>query len=106
MSQEEDLLRSVSRMAEERHLKWNHDDDSRKSRGHKGFPDLVIAGPRGTVFAELKTNGRSLTPDQRHWGSVLGKSGQRWYVWRPRDLASGIITETLDSIAEWKQLAL
>ena len=100
---EDELLRAVTRMCEERLLRWTHHPDSRKDAGHKGFPDLVIAGPRGTVFAELKDNRKSLTPDQRQWGSVLDKGGELWFIWRPRDLESGAIQKALDSIALHRQ---
>ena len=92
-------------MANDRHLLLFHCRDSRRSFG-RGFPDLVISGVRGTLFAELKTNGGSLTPDQRHWGSLLQKGGERWLIWRPRDLQAGIIEKALDEIAAYKQLVM
>jgi hypothetical protein len=102
---EDDLLRRVCQLAAERHLLTFHCRDSRGSIG-RGFPDLVIAGPEGTVFAELKGPHGTLTPDQRHWGSVLQKGGERWFTWRPRDLQAGVIEQQLDSIAAYRQLVI
>lgn len=97
---EDELLRAVSRLCEERLLHWTHNPDSRRALGHKGFPDLVIAGQRGTIFAELKNDRTTLTADQRRWGSMLHP---RWTVWRPRDLQAGVIQTALDDIARWHQ---
>lgn len=102
---EADLLIEVHKMANDRHLLLFHCRDSRGSLG-RGFPDLVVSGVRGTIFAELKTDGSTLTPDQRHWGSVLQKGGERWTIWRPRDLKGGIIAAGLDTIAAYRQLAI
>lgn len=95
---EAELLQEIHGLADGLNLMLFHCRDSRGSLG-RGFPDLVIAGRAGTVFAELKTNGTSLTPDQRRWGSTLSAGGECWYVWRPRDLQSGVIEKTLASLA-------
>jgi len=65
-------------------LKWHHETDSRKTR--KGWPDLVIAGPHGVVFSELKKNERERpSPEQEEWLNTLHAAGARVYVWRPAD---------------------
>jgi len=51
----------------------------------KGFPDLVIAGPFGTVFAELKDQKRKPTKDQIEWLSTLSRTNEHVYLWRPSD---------------------
>lgn len=51
--------------------------------GDTGFPDLVLAGRRGVVFAELKTEKGRVGLNQKAWIDRLAKSGQRVYVWRP-----------------------
>ena len=95
---ERELLEDIRHLAVEHHLLLFHCRDSRGSYG-AGFPDLVISGPRGTIFAELKTNGSSLTPDQRHWGSMLQRGGEQWYIWRPRDLDAGVIAKAMSPSA-------
>ena len=62
-----------------------HAADSRRSWG-AGFPDLVIAGPRGILFREAKTENGALTRGQKLWGYRLAESGGDWQVWKPRDL--------------------
>lgn len=49
----------------------------------KGFPDLVLVRDR-VVFAELKTDIGSMSPDQKLWGAALQAAGVEWHLWRPR----------------------
>ena len=60
---------------------WHHETDSRRSK--KGFPDLVISGPGGTIFAELKAQRGKITPDQQAWIDSINNSGGECWVWRP-----------------------
>jgi hypothetical protein len=64
-------------------LKWHHETDSRKSK--KGFPDLVIAGRGGVIFAELKAQKGRVTNAQADWIGAVLLGGGRAYVWRPSD---------------------
>lgn len=61
-----------------------HDNDSRKNAA--GFPDLVIVGKR-VLFAELKSEGGRLRPEQQIWINRLriaaGESAA--VIWRPSD---------------------
>lgn len=51
----------------------------------KGFPDLVLVRRR-VIFAELKTERGTVSPDQRKWGTALQVSeGIDYFVWRPSD---------------------
>jgi hypothetical protein len=76
---------------------WGHHERN-SIGGTRGWVDWVILGPRGGIFAELKSERGSLTPDQRHVGSMLGRCGFTWVVWRPRDLLDGTIDRQLDRI--------
>jgi hypothetical protein len=78
-------------------LRYYFTKDSRKSP--EGFPDLVITGPRGTVFRELKDQDGTLTPEQRAWLADLRESGEDAQVWRPSDWRSGRIERELRTIA-------
>lgn len=51
----------------------------------KGFPDLVIAGPFGTIFAELKNDKSKPTAEQIGWLTTLSRSQEHVYLWRPKD---------------------
>lgn len=64
-------------------LKWHHETDSRKSK--KGWPDLVIAGPKQVIFVELKKENGKVTKEQQEWLDALEKAGARVFVWRPSD---------------------
>lgn len=50
----------------------------------KGWPDLVLVGPR-IVYAELKAMNGILSPEQKVWRDALLKAGGEWYCWKPSD---------------------
>lgn len=103
-----ELQRNVEDLCDKLGLLWHHDVDGRLSRGTKGFPDLVIAGSRGLVFAELKSEDDDTTAEQDAWGWTLTRAWQAmggqspphpfgWVVWRPADWPN--IRSALESIA-------
>ena len=53
--------------------------------GSPGFPDLVLAGERGFILAELKTDTGRVSPAQMTWLKACNPHVE-CYVWRPRDL--------------------
>lgn len=61
--------------------------------GDKGFLDLVIAGPNGLLFRELKTEKGKVTEGQQKWLWTLRESGHDAGIWRPSDWPEPIITE-------------
>ena len=75
-----------------------HCRDSRRSPG-KGFPDLVITGPKGTLIRELKDQNGSLDPNQRRWATWMIAGSENWDLWKPSHLANGIIVSQLAVIA-------
>lgn len=91
-----------------RGLLWHHCRDCRSCRGPRGFPDLVVAGRRGLVFAELKTETGDTSAAQDIWLWTLGRgthSGPdeacepyQVQLWRPSHLEAGRIARSLDSI--------
>lgn len=81
---EEQFQRQVTDLCDLLGLKWHHETDSRRSKA--GFPDLVIAGPYGVVFAELKTEKGRVSKGQQEWIDALDASQQSVYVWRPSQL--------------------
>lgn len=64
-------------------LKTYHTYDSRRST--PGFPDLVIVGPRGIVYAELKGTTGKATLAQLDWIEALNNAGGKAYLWYPGD---------------------
>lgn len=76
--------------------------DSRRIRTKEpyraGFPDVVVVGPGGSLFAELKCGDDTVSRDQRAWSARLTGAGQLWVEWRPLDLLSGRIETELASL--------
>lgn len=73
---------------------------TRDSRGSQpGFPDLVIAGPRGLLFRELKSARGQLQPMQRQWRWMLEQAGQDWAIWQPASLTGGRVNAELAEIS-------
>lgn len=71
----------------------------RNSRGMApGWPDLVIIGPHGILYRELKSEAGVLSPDQRRVGSRLTAAGGNWAVWRPRDLRNRVVEQQLRAL--------
>jgi hypothetical protein len=101
---EADLQAAVIDLARILGLLIYHTRDSRGSAA--GFPDLFIIGPRGDLFAELKSASGQLTRPQGLWRDGLTDAvrscpschceipATRWVLWRPEDWYSGqIMTE-------------
>jgi hypothetical protein len=84
-------------------LKWYHPFDSRHSVS--GWPDVVIVGPGGVVYAELKTQRGRVSSAQREWITALEHAGQAAFVWRPEDFLSGAIAIELAAIAKPRRRA-
>src|SRR5277367_4823433 len=97
---EKELDGHVRRIARDLGLLCYHTYDSRRSA--PGFPDLVIAGPGGVLFRELKTEKGQLTRPQVNWGNTLAIGGANIGVWRPGDLASGRVAREMAALRKWK----
>ena len=77
-----------------------HDQDSR--RNPEGFPDWVVTGRGGILFAELKREGEEPTPAQSGWLVMLAKQerpGLMVRVYRPSDRFSGKIARELVAVS-------
>jgi hypothetical protein len=101
---EEQLLEEVFRLCAERGIKAVHIDRPYRSRKRHlqdlaGFPDLLLAGPCGIAFREIKKEGIApLSSAQSGWKHSLLQSGQSWDIWTPSDLLSGRIARELDAL--------
>lgn len=100
---EDELLTAVIALCKLMQLRVHHVRPARTEQGwrtpvqgHAGFPDLVIAGPAGHLFRELKSDTGRLTEDQVDWLVMLGPGSG---IWRPVDLVSGLIRDELQRIA-------
>lgn len=94
---EASLLGRVRHLCDLYRTEHYHTKDSRGST--PGFPDLVIVGPGGVLYRELKVNGRGLTTEQRRWRRSLLAAGQDFEVWTRDDYATGRITNQIARIS-------
>ena len=62
-------------------LRWFHSGSSRRD-SCAGFPDLVVVGPGGLVFIEVKSDRGTVRPEQTEWLDALGRH-EPAHVWRP-----------------------
>lgn len=94
-----ELLAAVVEQCGELGLLWHHCTDSRSCHGASGFPDLVIAGRRGVIFAELKSDIGETSAEQDLWLWTLARTSILYQlVWRPADLETGRIRGQLELI--------
>lgn len=93
---EDELLAQVRRACVALRLRTYHTYSSRRSE--PGFPDLVIVGPRGVLWRELKTARGRLTEPQKDWLGDLTQAHQNAAVWRPIDLLNGTIVTELETL--------
>jgi hypothetical protein len=82
------------------------DPGHRSQRGadNAGFPDLMLVGPGGVLYRELKTeNGkyRGLRSAQTTWKYRLQAARQDWAIWTPADLDAGRVDDALAALAEY-----
>lgn len=94
---EAQLQAAVLELCKLRGLLAYHVHDSRRSAA--GFPDLVIAGPGGVIFRELKSEAGETSAEQDLWGWVLCRGGASWQIWRPADWYSGAISYVLEQLS-------
>lgn len=93
---EAELLASVLDLARLLGILAYHTHDSRRSQA--GFPDVVLAGDRGVIFAELKSETGRLNREQVAWRWQLEVSGQLYRIWKPHDWHSQAILRELKAI--------
>jgi hypothetical protein len=61
----------------------HHCTNSRFCKGTPGMPDILAAGPRGVLVAEIKTGSGDLSAAQDLWVWMFAQSGAvHCYVWR------------------------
>lgn len=88
---ETDLQKSVIDLCKAYRLKWYHPYQPKYDE--PGWPDMVIGGPRGVLFRELKDATYQPTPDQVAWGELLTAARHDWAIWRPPDWPARIRRE-------------
>ncbi|MDA8440464.1 MAG: VRR-NUC domain-containing protein [Propionibacterium sp.] len=90
------LLDHVRAAARAMRLRAYHTHDSRRSE--PGFPDLVIVGPGGVLYRELKTQKGRVRLEQTAWLDDLTRAGQNARIWRPIDVLNGTVLDELHAL--------
>lgn len=96
MSEADELQAPVEILCERLGLRYHHCRHAYSCSGQAGFPDLVIAGVHGVIFAELKLSSyHKRNSQQSVWFHTLEASGQNYRLWTKQDLKDGIIEREL-----------
>jgi hypothetical protein len=104
---EQDLQGAVIDLCRLLHLRVAHFRPARSNLGWRtpvgadgaGFPDLVIVGPGGLAFRELKSDRGRLSADQKLWRAALYDAEADYDLWRPVDWLDGIVNFELRMLA-------
>ena len=103
---EAEWQRQVTDLAELLGWTWAHFRPARTEKGWRtpvegpggaGFPDLVLWRER-VIFAELKSDGGRVRPEQNATLAALAHAGVEAQVWRPCDFSH--VHETLTEYRE------
>lgn len=76
----------------------HHCPDVRRCEGRRGMPDLLVLGST-LLLAELKDRDGDTSASQDMWLYRLHRAGIPYAVWRPQDLADGLIQAKLREMA-------
>jgi hypothetical protein len=93
---ESQLQAAVTDLCGYRGIWWYH--AHQPQHDNAGFPDLVLLGPNGALFRELKKATGKLSGAQLDVGLRMDAAGLDWALWKPADLHSGRIQRELGAI--------
>lgn len=92
------LIARACEMAWARGLYVHYCGDSRQCEG-PGLPDLLIAGPGGILWREVKSAAApQVRADQQAWMRMLRAAGADVAVWSEEDYGSGRVEAELEAI--------
>jgi hypothetical protein len=91
-------LAQVAELAERHGVWWHHCRDARHCHGKPGLPDLVLVGPGGVAFRELKSELRHMAPAQTEWKWALKAGGADVDIWLPSHFRSGAAEALFDRL--------
>lgn len=98
LSIHDDVVAEIIRRANARGCLVHYCGQAARCQGDKGQPDLVVAGPFGTAWIEVKMPGDQLKPAQTTWRHMLTAGGQEYHVVGPADLVDGSVDWILRDI--------
>ena len=93
------IVAEIQKRAKARGLLSHYCGSAERCHGDRGMPDLVLAGPFGVAWVEVKTPGDRLRPEQTSWRYMLQAAGEVYEVMGERDLAPGGAVDMLLSFA-------
>lgn len=94
-----EIVTEIQRRAAALGLLSHSCSDSRLCKGDRGYPDVVVAGPFGALFFEVKTGHDTLKPGQVKWMYQLLAGGELCLEIHERDLADdGDLDQLLEKI--------
>jgi hypothetical protein len=105
---EDEVRFAVCLLATQHELLWHWCGSSRRCKGARGLPDLIIAGPGGHLLAELKGDGGEESPGQQLWHWMLHQSTAPrcpYRLWGPGQLLDQTVARHLAALAAPSQLS-
>lgn len=84
-----EVVAEILGRAAQRGVLGHYCPDSRRCEGDRGLPDVLLVGPFGAAWVEVKTGAAQLKPAQTTWKHMLLAAGQRYEVMREEDLTDG-----------------
>lgn len=96
---ETEQLQHIRDLAEQHGLLLHHCRDSRHCDGTPGLPDVILVGPGGVAFRELKSSPHGVTPAQTAWKWALRAAGADHGMWLPSHVRNGTVEAEIRSLA-------
>lgn len=93
------LVAEIQVRAQARGLLTHYCGRSVTCSGDRGLPDLVVAGPYGVAWLEVKTGQGQLKPGQVKWKHTLTAGGQLHRTVTAEHLDMGLVDRLLDRLA-------
>lgn len=93
------MIAQIMKRAQDRGILAHYCRNSRSCFGDNGLPDLILAGPYGTAFYEVKTGHDIPSPAQTSWAHMLRAGGQEVHTIRERYLDDGSLELMLDALS-------
>lgn len=98
-SVETEQLRRITDLAREHGLLLHHCRDSRHCDGDPGLPDVILVGPGGVMWRELKSSPHNMTRGQSDWKWALRAAGADHGIWLPSHLRNGTLDDEIAALA-------
>lgn len=95
----DEIVVEIQSRARRRGILSHYCPDSRRCDGDRGIPDLVLIGPHGAAWLEVKAPHDRIKPDQTTWKHTLRAAGQEYHLIRGDMLLNGVVDGILDGLA-------